>query len=167
VGARGLQPERARPSVGRVPPHGAAHRGKRNQLRAAASCGSAATGLPWGARSSAFKVQGSTFKVRCSDVRPLRPLFPCPRTNLEYHSWRWCRASAFPSHAGNRRSIGPPTQAHEDMFTGPQHTLTLGGNLRSPHTMSADVKIQFTMPDVLIVPPASQHGKPQATIYGR
>jgi len=31
---------------------------------------------------------------------------------------RWCRASAFPSHAGHHRSTGPPTETHEDLFTG-------------------------------------------------
>ena len=136
MGARGLQPERARPSVGRVPPHGAAHRDKRNQLRAAPSRGSAATGLPWGARSPPFKAQGSTFK---GSVRArLPPLFPCLRTDLEYASRRWCRAAAFPSHAGNHRSNGPPIEAHEDMFTGLQHTLTLRSNLRFPQPMPTE-----------------------------
>jgi hypothetical protein len=48
---------------------------------------------------------------------------------LEYASRRWGHESAFPSHAGNRRRTGPPTEAQEDLFAGPQHTLTLRGNL--------------------------------------
>ena len=83
-------------------------------------------------------IQGSKFKVRCSDVRSLHPLFPCLRTDLEYDSRRWCRAFAFPSHAGNRRCTGRPTEAHEDMFTGPQHTLTLRSNLRFPRVMPTE-----------------------------
>src|ERR1035438_3620508 len=89
--------------------------------------------LPCGARSPAFKVQGSAFDLGCSIFDVQQPFFACPRADSAYDSRRWCRASAVPSHAGNRRSTGPPTEAHEDMFTGPQHTLTLRGNLRFPY----------------------------------
>ena|ERR1017187_535749 len=86
-------------------------------------------------RSPAFKVRGSMFKVQASPPSsafatantphchsPLATrhsvIFACPRTALEYLSRRWCRASAFPSHAGNRHNTGRPTEAHEDLFTG-------------------------------------------------
>src|ERR1035438_4257916 len=82
---------------------------------------------------SRFKVQGSRFKVQGSrlpsvpDYR-LFSLLPEPIWNTIRSEWY--RASSFSSHAGNRRSTGRLTEAHEDMFTGPQHTLTLRGNLR-------------------------------------
>jgi hypothetical protein len=44
------------------------------------------------------------------------------------------------------------------MFTGPQHTLTLRGNLRFPQTMPADDELQFILPNVLEVLPISQNG---------
>jgi hypothetical protein len=86
------------------------------------------------------------------DVR--QPFFACVRTELEYPSQRCYRASSFPSRAGNRRNIGPPTEAHEDMFTGPQHTLTLKSNRRFSLTIPTDGELQFTLPDVLKVLPA-------------
>jgi len=36
---------------------------------------------------------------------------------LEYDSQRWRRAFSFPSHAANRRSTGPPTEAHAALLT--------------------------------------------------
>ena len=45
------------------------------------------------------------------------------------------------------------------MFTGPQHTLTLRSNLGSPQTMPTDGGLQFTLPDLLKVPPSSHRGK--------
>jgi hypothetical protein len=39
------------------------------------------------------------------------------------------------------------------MFTGPQHTLTLRRNLRFPQTTPTDGELQFTLSDVLKVPP--------------
>src|ERR1019366_1827787 len=65
-------------------------------------------------------------------------------------------ASAFPSHAGNRRSTGRPTEAHEDMFTGPRYMLTLRGNLRFPQTMPTETDICWK----LAVP------KLQAAVWG-
>jgi hypothetical protein len=83
---------------------------------------------------------------------------------LEYDSRRWCRASAFPSHADNRRSTGPLTEAHEDMFIGPQHTFTLRGNLRFPQAVPTDGELQFTLPDMLEVPPISLPGNVNESI---
>src|ERR1035441_3161757 len=83
--------------------------------------------LPIAIRHSPLATRHSPLATRHSVI------FACPRTALESLSRRWCRASAFPSHAGNRHNTGRPTEAHEDMFTGPQHTLTLRGNLRFPY----------------------------------
>jgi hypothetical protein len=44
------------------------------------------------------------------------------------------------------------------MFRGPQHTLTRRDNLRLPLTMPTDGELQFTLPEVLKVPPNSRHG---------
>ena len=44
------------------------------------------------------------------------------------------------------------------MFTGPQYTLTLKGNLRFPQTMPTNGELQFRLPDVLKVLPIFLHG---------
>jgi len=42
------------------------------------------------------------------------------------------------------------------MFTGPQHTLALRGNLCLPQAMPTDGELQYTPPDVLKIPPISE-----------
>ena len=54
----------------------------------------------------------------------------------------------FASDAGNRRSTGPPTEAHEDLFTGPQQHVDAerGSPLRLTMPTEADTCRKLVVP---------------------
>jgi hypothetical protein len=64
----------------------------------------------------------------------------------------------FPSYSGNRPNTGPPTEEHEDLFTGKAAHVDAETQSQLPLTMPTDCELQFTLPDVLKVPPISSHG---------